>query len=104
MAGVQTRQLHMQAGWSQLAEEGRWQDHSGDAREAEGALYAYKFSQLQCDVGRFPLVSVVLETVIPTSPPTSQVGNKEALNCYYAHADQEDQLQVRLLACLGSDL
>lgn len=24
-----------------------------------------------------------------------QVGNREVLNCYYAHADQEDQLQVR---------
>ena len=35
---------------------------------------------------------------IPPFKP--QVGNKEALNCYYAHADQEDQLQVLLLACL----
>jgi CG-1 domain len=37
------------------------------------------------------------DSITPSKP---QVGNKEALNCYYAHADQEDQLQVLLLACL----
>lgn len=36
-----------------------------------------------------------LQHVAPlTSTGGLQVGNKEALNCYYAHADQEDQLQV----------
>ncbi len=45
---------------------------------------------------------LTLHQRVITAKTVAQVGNKEALNCYYAHADQEDQLQVcttaRLLA------
>lgn len=48
-------------------------------------------------LGYLPLASDVQEVVLTTTPSTPQVGNREALNCYYAHADQEDQLQVDCL-------
>ena len=43
---IADRELHVQAGWSQLAEKGRRQDHPGDAREAESAPDACEVSQM----------------------------------------------------------
>lgn len=48
-------------------------------------------------LGCLRLCRMGLEAANPTAPLNSQVGNKEALNCYYAHADQDDQLQVHCL-------